>query len=377
MRKVVLLIDSLIGGGAEKVVLNFAREFTKIGYEAHIILVKNKIDYDLRKLQVKIHYLSENGKLHRNRFINKIRLTSKLKRLILEIENSNDLPIDLIISSSEEMDYLGKKAQLKNFFIRYRNSMLAFYESKYKKFKGFKRFRRKLKYKLYFKYVYDNQNIITVSKAMEKDIVEGMSIKPKLIKTIYNPFDFEFIRSESKKNDKDLPQEKYLIYVARFTERKNQKLLIEAYHKSNTQYPLLLMGDTYTESDQEYLESLNNLIKKFNLSEKVIFTGFKKNPYPWIRNAELFIMSSNSEGLPLVLVEAMILNTKVISTDCPTGPSELLTGDLAKFLSPVGDSNKLARNIDIALTDYPPITEKRLQKFNSQYSVNEYLKLLK
>jgi len=88
-------------------------------------------------------------------------------------------------------------------------------------------------------------------------------------------------------------------------------------------------------------------------------------------------MSSNSEGLPLVLVEAMILNTKVISTDCPTGPSELLTGDLAKFLSPVGDSNKLARNIDIALTDYPPITEKRLQKFNSQYSVNEYLKLLK
>jgi glycosyltransferase involved in cell wall biosynthesis len=374
MKKIVLLIDTLIGGGAEKIVLNFARTFAKFEHQVHIILVKNIIEYDLDNNLYQVHYLSENGKLHSNKFINKYKLSQELRNKIKQIENSDNKQVDLIISNAEDMDLLGKKAKIDNFYIRYRNSMLVYYKSKFDKFSGFKRWRRKTKYKWLFKRVYDNQNIITVSKALVDDIKQ-VGVKPKTIQTIYNPFDFDYIQNKANEVDNNIPQEKYLIYVAKFENRKNQLLLIHAYHQANIDYPLVLMGDTHTKSDEDYLQQIKDLVKKLNLADKIIFPGFKQNPYPWIKNAELFVMSSNSEGLPLVLVEAMILGTKVISTNCPTGPSELLVGNLKEFLSPVGNAKKLAENITKALNNDPKIDKKILEKFRAKYSVNQYLKL--
>ena len=158
---------------------------------------------------------------------------------------------------------------------------------------------------------------------------------------------------------------------------KNQKLLVKAYKKSEITLPLVLIGNVHTDSDKKYLSELKELIKKLNLGDKIIFSGFQKNPYPWIKNAELFVMSSNSEGLPLVLVEALILGTNIISTDCPTGPSEVLIGNLKEFLSPVNDIDALASNIKNALIDYPNVDQEILNKFKAEYSVNQYLSLIK
>lgn len=375
-KKIVLLIDTLIGGGAEKIVLNFAREFSKSGNKVHIVLVKNIIEYDVPKDFCQIHYLSDNGKLSKNKFINKIKLAKRLRCIIKEIEGSDGKVVDLIISNAEDMDLLGKKAQLDNFYIRYRNSMYEYYKSKFNKFSGFKRIRRQIKYNLFFKNTYSNQNIITVSKALIDDITIKMGIKPKSIQTIYNPFDFDYIAKQASMVDSDIPQEKYLIYVAKFENRKNQLLLINAYHKSRIKLPLVLMGDTHTKSDLDYLNKIKSLVKSLKLEGKVIFPGFKQNPYPWIKNAELFVMSSNSEGLPLVLVESMILGTGVVSTDCPTGPSELLTGELKQFLSPVGDVDILSFNMVKALDNYPDLSLETLDRFRAQYSVEQYLSLV-
>lgn len=373
MKKIVLLIDTLIGGGAEKIVLNFAKTSANLGHQVHIILVKNIIEHELEN-NYQVHYLSEDGKLHKNKFINKYKLVTALKNKIKEIENIDNKKVDLIISNAEDMDYLGKKAKLNNFYIRYRNSMRVYYESKFARFSGFKYHRRKLKYKYLFKKVYDNTNIITVSNALIDDI-KSIGVKPKSIQTIYNPFDFDYIREQANKIDKDIPKEKYIIYVAKFENRKNQLLLINAYYKANIDLPLVLMGDIHTQSDEGYLKQIKDLIRKLKLEDRIIFSSFKQNPYPWIKNAELFVMSSNSEGLPLVLVEAMILGTKIVSTNCPTGPSEILTGKLKEFLSPVGDIDALANNIQKALNNYPEIDTNSLEKFKAEYSVNQYLKL--
>jgi glycosyltransferase involved in cell wall biosynthesis len=376
LKKIGLLIDTLIGGGAERIVLNFAETFNKFGHDVHIILVENKIEHDVDASLYHIHYLSENGILSKNKFINKLKLTNKLKNKVKEIEDDGN-KFDLFISNSEDMDLFAQKAKLENFYIRYRNSMYEYYKNKFENTVGFKRLRRQIKFKNQFKSRYNNQNIITVSKALIDDITKDMGIKPKMIKNIYNPFDFDKIRERGNEINENIPKEKYIIYVAKFENRKNQKLLVKAYNKSKIDLPLVLLGNTHTNSDKEYLKELKELIKELDLENKIIFPGFQKNPYPWIKNAELFVMSSNSEGLPLVLVESLILGTKIVSTDCPTGPNEILVDDLKDFLSPVNDENKLSQNIKNALENYPLLSDRLIDKFKAEYSVNQYLELIK
>ena len=86
------------------------------------------------------------------------------------------------------------------------------------------------------------------------------------------------------------------------------------------------------------------LVTELNLQEWVIFLGFVSNPYPWYKNADLFVLSSDKEGFVNVITEALACGTRVVSTDC--GPaSEILLGDLSKGISPKGDAQLLAKNI--------------------------------
>ena len=222
MKKIGLLIDTLIGGGAERIVLNFAETFAKFGHEVHIILIKNIIEHEIDENLYSIHYLSDDGKLSKYKFINKQKLKQKLKNKVSEIEK-NSKKFDLFISNAEDMDLLAKNAKLENLYIRYRNSMYVYYESKFKNTHGLKKIRRKLKFKFQFKHRYNNQNIITVSKALIDDITKQMGIKPKMIKNIYNPFDFEKIRQRGNEVNKQIPKEKYIIYAAKFENRKKSK----------------------------------------------------------------------------------------------------------------------------------------------------------
>jgi glycosyltransferase involved in cell wall biosynthesis len=89
----------------------------------------------------------------------------------------------------------------------------------------------------------------------------------------------------------------------------------------------------------------------------------------------LLVLSSDYEGLPTVLIEALVLSTPVVSTDCPSGPSEILTSELSKYLTPVSNSGVLAKKIDHALTYYPEITDTLIEKFAIKNIISEYIKL--
>lgn len=88
-----------------------------------------------------------------------------------------------------------------------------------------------------------------------------------------------------------------------------------------------------------------------NLESRVDFLGFQKNPYPIIKNAKCLVLSSKREGLPTVLLESLCLNTKVVSTNCHSGPSEILTGSLSKYLVKEDDANALSKSIQQVLED--------------------------
>ncbi len=370
-KRIGLLIDSLIGGGAEKVVLNLAEGFSSRGHDIHIILIKDEIQHDINNSHYTIHKLSKDGVIFKSRIINKLILSFKLRMLIKRIE-SDGLPFSFFISNDENMDRLSSQANLKNRFILYHNSMLEFFKSKIGKATGLKRIIRTFRWKLKFKKTYDGQNIIAICEAQKDEILSGVGITPKSITVINNPLDFKKIHKISNERE-EVPEQSFILNVARINKRKRQDVLIRAFSKLKIKQNLLFIGDTYTESDKNYLKALIELVKALGLRDRVFFLGFKKNPYPYIKAADLFVLSSDNEGLSLVLIESLILGTKVISTNCPTGPSEILTGEFAQYLSPPGDEEALALNIKQALTAYPQIKEDLIARFNIESVINKYI----
>jgi glycosyltransferase involved in cell wall biosynthesis len=368
-KRIGLLVDSLIGGGAERVALNFAEKFTALGHDVHVFIVRNEIEHDTGDMR--IHALSENGKLVKSRPLNKLLLARRLRQEVAAIE-ADGKPFDFFISNAEEMDRLSGIARLPYVFIRYRNSMLHFLGCKIGNKTGLKRAIRHFRWLGKFRRIYSGRHIVAITEAMKRELLEEVGLRPASITVIYNPFDFDTLRKLGEEAA-PVPNEPYIVYAARIGGRKNQELLVRAYVESGVPHKLVLVGGTTDEKEERYLEHLKTLIRKLGGEDRIIFTGFQKNPYPWVKHAALFAMASESEGLPTVLIESLILGTPVVSTDCPTGPSEILTGEFAEFLSPVGDVAALARNIRKALESYPPINDSFLARFRNDYAIERYL----
>lgn len=370
-KRIGLLVDSLVGGGAERIALNFAEKFIELGHDAHVIILRREIEHDTRG--VPVHALSEDGKLSQYRPINKLLLARRLKRTVDGICRDGK-PFDFFISNSEDMDRLSRLAGLRYVFIRYRNSMLHFISAKVGRSTGLKRRIRTFRWFRKFRRIYGDRHIVTVSHALEQELVHEVGLRPRSIRTIYNPFNFRRIRALAQE-PVDIPQGTYIVYAARLSQRKAQADLVRAYARANVPHTLVLLGGTTDENERRYQKDVEALIEELGLQGRVLLPGFARNPYPWIRQAALFAMSSLSEGLPTVLIESLILGTPVVSTDCPTGPSEILTGELAEFLSPIGDVEAMAKNIVKALARYPASNEASLLRFTDDYAIKQYLTL--
>jgi glycosyltransferase involved in cell wall biosynthesis len=371
-RRIGLLIDTLIGGGAERVVLNLACAFRDLGHEVHVILVRREVQHSVPQ-GIAVHALAEADESCGSKQIDKMMLAWRLRRLVAGIERDGR-GFDFFISNAEDSDRLSALAGLPRVYIRYRNSMYEYLRHKIGNKTGFKRLWRELKWNAHFRAVYGGRDIVTVSNALHDDILIKSRVKPRSLRTIYNPFDFEAIRrqADAYKPAIDGP---YLIYAARFNSRKRQDLLLDAFSRSNARYThrLVLLGDAYTASEKDWRTAMEQQVHALGLHDRVAMPGFQTNPYPWIRHADLFVMSSDSEGLPTVLIESLILGTPVVSTDCPTGPSEIMTDELARFLCPRDDAPRLAELIDQALLQYPQISEASLGRFSAATSAQQYL----
>jgi glycosyltransferase involved in cell wall biosynthesis len=371
-RRIGLLIDSLIGGGAERVVLNLASAFHQLGHQVHVIVVRNEIQYSLPE-GIPVHVLTQTGRSSGSKFIDKLALAWRMRQLVSGIEKDGK-PFDFFVSSAEDSDRLSAMAGLPRVYIRYRNSMVEYLRHKIGHKTGLKRLWREFRWRAHFQSIYGRRDIITVSDALHEDIINGVGVMPRSLRTIYNPFDFDAIRRQAGEYAPDMT-EPYVVYAARFNSRKRQDLLLDAYAQSaaRTTHKLVLIGDAYTASERDWLDKMKQRIAQLGLEHRVVLPGFQTNPYPWICNAALFAMSSDSEGLPTVLIESLILGTPVVSTDCPTGPSEILTGPLARFLCPRDNADALASLIDQALTDYPAISDAQLSRFSARHSAQQYL----
>jgi glycosyltransferase involved in cell wall biosynthesis len=169
-------------------------------------------------------------------------------------------------------------------------------------------------------------------------------------------------------------QGKRILSVGALREGKDHALLVRAFARvrKNVEATLVILGEG---SERQ---NLTRLIEEMGLTESVRLPGFVLDPYPWYREADLFVLASRSEGFGNVLVEAMECGLPVVSTDCPAGPREILRDGRYGMLVPVGNVEAMANGIQEALNGAPAPTQQkeRAAEFSTRRASNAYLQLL-
>ncbi|CDG23263.1 WalW protein [Xenorhabdus poinarii G6] len=361
---ILFIIDGLPGGGAENVTLRLAASLSRSNYQVSLLSLNNQLDYII---QDDIHYITSlddyQGPLRKLNEIN--RRAKAMDKVLFKLFQQKGKPL-LVISNLHKTDRIVVKSKILKKFNVWHCIHGIFSHSYLSNKKGLSYWIKKEK----IKKVYKNKKIICVSDAVRNDLVNNIGIKPKQIKTIYNPFDFEKIKAQASETN---PYHglNYILHVGRLHEVKRQDRLIDAFAQTNLPCKLILVG----QGSKAVEDNLKVRIHKHGLDDKVIWAGFQPNPHPIINEAKAVVISSDSEGLPTVLIEALICHTPIVSTDCPGGVREIMTGQLKNYLSEL-DAGSLAEKIRLAYDIPPQMTEELYKKFEANNIQKQYIGLI-
>lgn len=362
---VLFIIDGLPGGGAENVTIRLCHGLSLRGYQVTLLSLAEKCDYSIpANIELLIDADSYRGLFYRQtelkrraRSLDKTLNSLFLRKGIPSLIVSNLHKTDRIVSLSRELadkniwycvhgifsqSYLGNKT-------------------------GFSRWLKRKK----IQKVYQGKKIITVSDAAGQDLIKNIGISPQDLKTIYNPFDIKEIRNLASENNY-YQDENYLLHIGRFHEVKRHDRLLEAFALANLPCKLLIAG----QGSSEVTTKIKNKIVELNLEDKVSLIGFLANPFPVIKDAKVVVLSSDSEGLGNVLVESLICNTPIASTNCPGGVSEIMEEELALYKADL-NSESLAEKMKLAYFHPPRITPKMYQKFDIDEVIGMYIELIR
>ena len=228
------------------------------------------------------------------------------------------------------------------------------------------------------RWFYDDADaVIAVSEGTANDLLRFCPLSPDKVHVIYNPVITPHLFKKAEEpalhrwfTNSAVP---VILGVGRLTRAKDFSTLIRAFSfvRKKVNARLLILGEG------EERPKLESLCRTLNLKNDVELPGYVSNPYPYMKRAAVFVLSSRWEGLPSVLIEALALGTKVVATDCPSGPREILADGKWGRLVPVGDAGKLAEAILETLRQPKTTVDKQsLLRITVDYAVEEYAKVL-
>ena len=314
--KILFCIGSLEKGGAERVVSNLANSFV-LNNEVSIVTTIGQIQYEINN-KIKLYSL-DSSKLNKKR-LNRIVKVKKLYSIIREVRP------DVIVSFLREPTFrvlLLRKFIKTPIIVSVRNDPKIEYKD--------------LKNRIIMKLLYPNADGFVFQTEEAKEYF-SKRIKNKST-IIPNPIKKEFIERKLYMGKRD----KTIVSVGRLEEQKNHELLIEAFYNINKEirdYKLIIYGEGTLRG------ILEDKIKKYGMEDRILLPGVVDNIPERIERAKLFVLSSDFEGMPNALMEAMALGLPCISTNCPCGgPKFLIKNNENGFLVKVGDKNDLKNKI--------------------------------
>jgi glycosyltransferase involved in cell wall biosynthesis len=357
--KICFVLPNLAGGGAEKATIDLVYHLQRRGHQIDIILLSSEIFHEIPK-GIKIHILKQHKTIFYHGIFKKFILAREFKKLWGKL--NNNLYFDATFSRLPYAHEIVHLSKIKAFYII--DNALSEEILRIKNNVSFlKAFKRTFRYKN----IFENKKLIAVSEGVKKDLISFFNLQENNIHKIYNPVDFDSIKVKARVKN-ITPSYRYAIHVGRFNKQKRHDLLLDAWKNVRSNVKLIFLTDLPI--------SLLKLVNDKDLNHRVIVETFKKNPYPWIKNAEILILCSDYEGFGLVIVEALACGTKVISTDCNYGPSEILGKDYSALVK-CGDSEELAKTIDKELSNKFVNKPVIFKKCTINSVLNEYEKIIK
>jgi len=361
IKKIAFFLPDLRTGGAERVFVQLANSLSDQGYSVDLLVAQNEGDlFSLVNSNIQILAFSQAKKTKLSL------LLSSLTGLYRYIKHNKP---DVVFSTITGANLVTAFIKL---LLPKRSTKFILREASSVHNSG-------LAYRCLSRMLYpQSDGVIAGSNGVMEDLVRYYRVSKTKAFFIRNPLDITLIRRQAKEkvvhpwllnNDGSL-----IVSVGRLTAAKDFVTLIKAFKliRDERASKLIIIGEG------ECRETLEEKVTELGLQKYVDFLGFQENPYPFVLRADLFVLSSQWEGFPNVILEALALGRNVVSTDCHAGPAEILSGIGGCNLVPVGDPEKLSNAILEKLNEKLDTREAddRLQEYDIKTVSQRYIELM-
>ena len=361
--KISLFIADMGGGGAERVFVNLAKAFSERGYPVDLVVgtLRGAAYLDDLPTQVRIVDLKMS------------RMALGGPKLIRYLRRERPAAVLATRIHSNCLAVLAQRfARVDTRVVVRESNMVAPDLLKLNQIK-----RRVMA--CFIRYCYPrSDSVIAVSRGVARELNRSFGVRDEKLRVIYSPIISEgLLKKAAEPVDHDWYKEgqpPIVLTVGRLTAQKSQETLIRAFARvrEKTKARLIILGEG------EKRAELETLVSRLGLTADVSLPGFKENPFAFMAGARLFVLPSAWEGLPGVLIQALGCGCPVVSTDCPSGPREILQDGRFGRLVPVGDDTAMAEAILQILTEKknPLCGLGDLEPFTVEHSTQEYLQVL-
>jgi glycosyltransferase involved in cell wall biosynthesis len=374
--RLAIFCRDLTGGGAERVQINLARCFAESGIEVDLVLGRAE-GLLLTQVSPKVRIVDLGASSFDNNPLFKLptsfQSVSSLPKLIRYLRREKPTAMLSASHYSNEIAIIAKYLARANTRVVVSEHIALSIQAK--QVEQVSSRMAPLASRLLYPWA---NGIVAVSHGVARDLAQITGLSSDRIRVIYNPIITSELL-EKAKTSIDHPwfapgEPPVILGTGRFVKQKDFPNLIRAFEKVQKiiSARLVILG-----SGREG-NRLKALVKDLNLADKVAFLGFVDHPSAYMAKASVFVLSSRWEGLPTVLIEAMAVGTPIVSTDCESGPVEILDKGKYGELVPVGDSDALAAAIlKVLSAENSPIPASWLGQFTLETSTQQYSDILK